>query len=218
MTHHANLEEELESTDCKVYTYYEQVHAQRTHHFYISGEIEGAASYVDMIHKIRSATADEIVTIHLNTPGGDVSAGVQIINAMKFSEARIICSLEGEACSLGSMILLAADEFIIHDNTVVMIHNYTGGTYGKGHEQVSELTATIKWFSALAYTYYVPFISVEELENVLGGDDLWLQADEVRERLEQMVQIMQKELLAAEAAENKPPAKKRAVKKRRSKK
>ncbi len=201
-------EEELE-IEIKPYAYYEQQFAQKTHHYYLSGYIESPAAYVDMIHKIRTAGLDEIIIIHLNTPGGDLSTGVQLINAIKYSDAHVICSLEGEACSLGSLIFLAGDEFLTHDNSIMMIHNYSGGTYGKGNEQVLELAATIKWFNSLAHSYYVPFISEDELVSVLKGEDLWLQSDDIRKRLVRMVKIMQKDATALEKrAKKKSPAKK----------
>jgi len=184
-------DEDLE-TEVKAYEYYEQSLVQKIHHFYLSGFIETPTLYIDMIHKIRIAGPDEAIIIHLNTQGGDLSTGIQLINAMKYSNAHIICSLEGEAYSLGSLIFLAGDEFIIHDNSIMMIHNFSGSVYGKGNEQVSQLEATIKWFSNLALDYYIPFITEDELEGILKGEDLWLQAEDVRKRLNKMVKIIRK--------------------------
>ena len=184
-------DEELE-LETKPYGYYEQTLVRKVQHFYLSGYIDEPASYIDMVHKIRVAGPDETIFIHLNTEGGDLSTGIQLVNAMKYSDAHIVCSLEGEAYSLGSLIFLAGDEFIIHDNSIMMIHNFSGGIYGKGNEQVSQLEATIKWFNTIARDYYTPFISEEELADILKGEDIWLQADDVRKRLNKMVKIIRK--------------------------
>jgi len=184
-------EEEVES-EIKAYEYYEQTLVSKIQHYYLSGYIDIPALYVDMIHKIRLASSDETVIIHLNTQGGDLSTGIQLINAMKYSEAHIVCSLEGEAYSLGSLIFLAADEFLIHDHSTMMIHNFSGGIYGKGNEQVQQLEATIKWFNTLTRDYYIPFITEAELVDILKGEDLWLQADDIRKRLNKMVKMMTK--------------------------
>jgi ATP-dependent protease ClpP protease subunit len=195
--------EEEETTEVKPYEYYEQILVKKVQHFYLSGIIEAPTAYVDMIHKINTATPDDVIYLHLNTQGGDLSTGIQLINAMKCSPAHIICSLEGEAYSLGSMIFLAGDEFLTHENSIMMIHNFSGGIYGKGNEQVSQLEATIKWFHALAKKYYIPFLSETELDGILKGEDLWLQADDVRKRLNKMIKIMQKEQKEAEKKANK---------------
>lgn len=186
--------DEEEETVVKPFQYYEQAMMKKIHHFYLCGSIEAPPAYVEMIHKIGTAGPDELIYIHLNTPGGDLTTGLQLVNTMRSSQAHVICSLEGEACSLGSLIFLAGDEFLIHENTTMMIHNFSGGTYGKGNEQVQQLEATIKWFKKLASDYYVPFISDDELAAILRGEDLWLQAEDIRKRLNKMIKIRQKEM------------------------
>ncbi len=179
--------------EIKPYEYFEEVLVKKIQHYYLTGYIDMPALYVKMIYGISNAYVDDTIIIHLNTSGGNLSTGIQLINAMKSSEAHIICSLEGEAISLGSLIFLAADEFHIHDNSTMMIHNFSGGIYGKGNEQVSQLEATIKWFNTLARDYYLPFISENELIDVLKGEDLWLQTDDIRKRLNKMVKGIKKQ-------------------------
>lgn len=187
-----------EVIEFKPYQYYEQQVVRRIHHFYISQAFIDPVHYIDMIHRIRSAGPEDIVHLHLNTPGGHLDTGIQLINAMRSSEAHIVCSLEGEAHSLGTLIFLAADEFIVHDNCIMMFHNYSGGVWGKGNEQVARLEATIKWFNELAWTLYIPFLDEDELERILRGEDLWMQTGEIRERLTNMVAIMERAMQEAE--------------------
>lgn len=175
------------------YYYVEQMMVRKVHHYYISDAIDEPPGYVKMIHQITSAGQEETIIIHLNTEGGDLSTGIQLVNAMKYTQAHVICSLEGLAYSLGSLIFLAADEFIVHDNSVMMIHHFTGGIFGKGNEQVAQLEATMKWFTKLAQTYYTPFITDDELANILKGEDMWLQTDDIRKRLIKMVKKLKKE-------------------------
>ncbi len=177
----------------KIYEYFEQQVIRKVHHFYLTGFIGEAIQYTKMVHTIQQAGPDDAVHIHLNTEGGYLSTGIQIINAMKYSPAEIICSIEGEAHSLGSMIFLAADQFLVHDNSQMLIHNYTGGVYGKGKESVDELASTIKWFASLAQKYYVPFITDLELSNILNDKDMWLQDDDIRKRILKMLKIKRRE-------------------------
>lgn len=176
--------------DDKPYHHFDQTVSRRIQHFYLSGPIEEPHKYVDMIQKIQLSTPDDIIYIHLNTPGGQLDTGVQIINAMQASNAHIIVAIEANCHSLGTLIFLAADEFIVHDNCLMMIHNFSGGTYGKGNEQHSQLEAQIKWFNSLAKKLYVPFLSEDEFAAVVKGEDIWLQSDDVRKRLDKMVKNM----------------------------
>jgi len=185
-----DLDIELEE---KSYEYFEQEVAKRVQHYYLSGAITVPTKYTAMIHNISTAPITDTIVIHLNTYGGDLATGIQLVNAMKFTEAHVICSLEAEAFSVGSMIFLAGDEFLIHDNSRMMIHNFSGGTYGKGNEQVSKLESDIKWFKTLANDYYIPFITAQELVGILRGEDLWLQTPDIRKRLTKMVKTIKKQ-------------------------
>ena len=99
-------EEDEEEKERKPYNYFEQAVQSKIHHFYISEGIGSPDKYVDMIHKIRMAGPEETVCIHLNSPGGSIDTGVQLINAMRSSQANIIASVESEACSLATMNFL----------------------------------------------------------------------------------------------------------------
>ena len=169
-------------------------YSTRVSHFYLSDQIKEPANYIEMVHRIKTAGSDEIIYIYLNTPGGCLTTGIQIISAMAASQARIVTVLEGEACSLGSMIFLCGHEFIVNDHCLFMIHNFSGGgNNGKGHEQVAQLEATVNWFTKMAQDIYIPFLSQDELISVLNGQDIWLDSDQVRIRLVKMIKAIKKQ-------------------------
>ena len=191
------VEEAVVCETCnKPYQYFEQLMTKRVHHFYISKVIEEPEHYVDMVHRIRMAGPEDVVFIHLNTPGGDLSTGVQIINAIAASQAHVVCSIESESYSLGTMIFLSADEFIVQDNCMMMFHQWTGGVFGKGHEQKAQFLATEEWFNDLARTIYIPFLSEEEFNSIIEGKDIWIQSADIKERLNVMVAAMTEEMEA----------------------
>ncbi len=176
------------------FEYYEQTLSQKVHHFYLSGAITEPCDYVKMIHTIHSAPPQDTIYIHINTPGGYLHTGIQMVNAFRNSEATVVCSLEGEAHSLGSLIFLAADQFVVHDNTTMMIHNFSGGIYGKGKEAEMEMIATLEWFSDIGDKYYIPFLTKAEFKAIINDRDIWLHAADIRVRLERMVKAKEKEL------------------------
>jgi ATP-dependent protease ClpP protease subunit len=204
----AEGEEGQEIQQPLMYQQYTATRQQNITHFYLSDGVDDPKFYTDLIHQIRTAQPQDIVYIHLNTPGGRLDTGIQIINAIADSAARIIGVLDSKAYSLGTLIFLACDEFVIHDNCLFMIHNYSGGMYGKGNEQQAELAATVKWFSKIADKYYYPFLSREEIGRVLRGEDFWMDSDEVKKRLKQMVKIREDEANGVKAK----PARKNAKK------
>lgn len=196
------------------YTFFEQQIVRRIFHYYISEEIQDPRQYTDMIHRIQSASPDSIVYLHLNTPGGNLMTGIQLVNAMQTSEAHIICSIEGEVASLGTMIFLAADEFVVHDNGLMMFHNYSGGVFGKGHEQIAALAASTKWTEDIMTRLYIPFMTNDEVERIKKGEDMYIHSDEIRQRLVNMVKVLEKEKAAEAKAATTKTTKPRATKKK----
>lgn len=171
----------------KHYHFYEQTFTAQQLHFYLSSEIVEADQYVDMIHKMQTASSGDVIFLHLNLNGGQLDTGVQIINAMQTSQAKVVTVLESLAHSLGTLIFLAGDEMVVHDHCMMMFHNFRSGLVGKGQELAAELDATIKWFTLLAKKFYIPFLSPEEFDRLLRGEDLWMQAPEIRKRLERVI-------------------------------
>jgi ATP-dependent protease ClpP protease subunit len=74
---------------------------------------------------------------------------------------------------------------------MMMIHNFKGGLQGKGQELVAQLDATVKWFAAVSKKIYVPFLSEDEFERIIRGEDLWMQSPEIRKRLDKMMKILE---------------------------
>jgi len=175
----------------KPYQHYEQTFTAQHIHFYLSEEIGEPHTYTDMIHRINVAGPNDVVFIHLNTPGGQLDTGVQLINAMNNSQARIVTVLDGMAYSLGTLIFLSGNEMIVNDNCMIMFHNFRSGLVGKGNELSSQLESTIKWFNTLAKKIYVPFMTDEEFASVVRGEDLWMQSTEIRKRLDRMSKLQE---------------------------
>lgn len=186
-------EEEEQSPVDRPYHFYEHKVTSRHLHFYISGPFEEPAKYTEMVHLIRTAQATDVVHLHLNTPGGVLSSGVQIINAMRSSYGHMVTHLEGEACSMGAILFLAGDEMVVYDNSVLMFHNYSGGMSGKGNEMTASIEAANKWYSRLARNICIPFLTEEEIEKVFQGADVWMLADEVQSRLKKMAKKLEAE-------------------------
>jgi ATP-dependent protease ClpP protease subunit len=167
--------------------YYKQTIPVSIHHFYITDEIGDIEKYLDMIHTLKVAEEHDTVFIYLNTPGGNLTTTIHIINAMRQSNATVITCIESEVCSAGTMIFLAGDRHVINDNCTFMIHNYSHGVIGKGHEVISKVKYTEKFFRKFAKDIYGNFLTQEELENVINGGDIWMDSEEVKSRLKEFV-------------------------------
>lgn len=155
---------------------------------YISGEILSPENYIREFQQIRTATKDDIITLRLNTTGGRIDTAIQFIRAMQDSEATIIASMEGSCLSAGSMIFLKADYFEVSDYSIMLCHNYSGGTRGKGHEIYAQATFEQPWAHRMLNKIYKGFLSKKEIKSVVSGTDLWLTSDEVLIRCQALLE------------------------------
>lgn len=166
-----------------LYRRYESQGAVRQISFYLSGEIGAPIQYTDLLYTLRTATKTDMILLHLNTPGGNFDTGLQIINNIGASEARVITILEARAYSMGALIFLAGDELIVHDTCQLMFHNYSSSLIGKGNEQQAQVLAISKWFEKVMRHVCKPFLVDDEVERILRGEDIWMDSDEIRRRL-----------------------------------
>lgn len=182
-----------DSSEEKTFGYFEQVVPVKVHHFYIYDAVGAPERYIEMVHRIRTAGPGEHIYIYLNTPGGRLDSTIQIVNAMRSTQAKITTVVEAEAHSAGTMLFLSADEFVINDNCYMLFHNFSGGAVGKGNEIKAQVEATDSWFRKLVHDVYRFFMTGDEIERMLKGEDFWFDSAEVRRRLEVMVDCLQRE-------------------------
>lgn len=191
--------------------------------YYLVEPISDPFQYAEMIHEIRNAGEADQIKIHLNNTGGNVATGIQIINAIRESAATVTTVLDGEAYSMAAILFLCGDQQQVGDHGQLMFHDYSSGLGGKGNEQLAAVLSTAKWFGKLMKEVCSPFLSDEEISDILNGRDLWMDSDEVIERLlaiqklhEEAQKALEKAAREAEKvkrAKAKPTARKTAARK-----
>lgn len=170
--------------DNKSLKFYKQIVPVTIYHFYIVNEIEDVEPYLELINTLKTAEPHDSIFIYLNTPGGNLSTAVQLMTAIKQSQACVICSIEGSVCSAGTLIFLSGHKLIVNDNCTFMIHSYSQwGGGGKGHEIASQVRYQESYFRKLAEDIYGGFLSPIEITEMLQGKDIWLDSDQVKARL-----------------------------------
>jgi ATP-dependent Clp protease protease subunit len=84
-------------------------------------------------------TSDRDISIIINTPGGWVSQGMAIYDAIQRCRSHTIGTVFGEAYSMGSVILQACDERILMPHSTMMIHNGSTELGGKTNDVMSSI-------------------------------------------------------------------------------
>lgn len=169
------------------------------HEFYISGTIESAENYIETFDTIRHASSNDVVKLYINSYGGDLMTAIQFMRVLGETEAEVICSVEGACMSAATMLFLCADSFEITPHSSFMIHNYAGGTVGKGGEMYSQIVHERKWSDKLLHEVYEGFLEESEIQDLLNNKDIWMDVEEVAERMKKKIKYMQEQAELEEA-------------------
>ncbi len=102
---------------------------------FLTGPVDdGVASLVTaqfLFLEAENPTKD--ISLYINSPGGAVTAGLAIYDAMQYIRPSVSTLCTGQAASMGSMLLAAGAEgqrFAL-PNARIMIHQPSGGTQGQ---------------------------------------------------------------------------------------
>jgi ATP-dependent protease ClpP protease subunit len=139
-----------------------------------------AKAFVDQLAKLPEAVT--AIKVHINSPGGDVFAAINIANALReqqTSKGRSVETIvDGLAASAASIIMMAGKTVTIADNAMVMIHNPwtvamgAAGDMRKAADTLdairNTIVATYKWHSEMKDADLVALMDAET----------WMDADE----------------------------------------
>lgn len=141
----------------------------------ITGEIFDTEETVKAIQ-----TATEDIDLYINSPGGDVFAGLNVVNAIQKAKVQVTAHVEVMAASIAGVIALACDKIEIDKNSLIMLHNCW--TISSGNKKALE--QDIKAMEAIDNILH-NIISENSTDETLIAQieegDVWLTGEEVAE-------------------------------------
>lgn len=122
----------------------------------------------------------ESITVRINSPGGSVTDGLAIYNALRRHKADIHVEIDGIAASIASLIAMSGDTISMAENALMMIHAPWGFTFGNS-KTVREFADVLdKHAAAMAQAYATGTGKPAEdfLALLEDGKDHWYTAQE----------------------------------------
>lgn len=153
------------------------------HDIYISGPLESPEKLCAEFDHVRSLGPNDQLNLKINSTGGDLFTAIQWLTVLAETEATIVAYIEGACMSAATMIMLSADAYQINPHSMIMLHNYSGGSMGKGHEMAAQLEFERKWSKAFLKDVYKDFLTQKEIDSIWNGTDLWMTGAECADRL-----------------------------------
>lgn len=125
-----------------------------------------------------SAVKSDDIDVEINSPGGDVFAGVAIYNMLKLSGKKINVKVMGVAASAASLIAMAGDTIQMPKNTFMMVHNPWGVSMGNSDEMRETADLLDKIGGSMLATYAAKTGLPDDALKEMLAVDTWMTADE----------------------------------------
>jgi len=151
----------------------------------LTGPIGEIDEYGEFVHILAHAGEDDQVYIQLSSPGGSLETCDYLCRRMEECEAHITVEIGMTCASAASAIALQADDWVIYDSSTMMIHSCS---YSPGYGKESDIRSRMEYTERLNREWiertYQGFLFEDEIfEAVDCGKDLYLYADDLRERM-----------------------------------
>lgn len=124
---------------------------------------------------LESENPEKDISLYINSPGGSVTAGMAIYDAMQFIQPDVTTIVMGQACSMGSLLAQAGakGKRMILPNARHMIHQPSGGARGQATDmeiQVREILEMKKNLTNIYVKHNSAGKSFEELAKDMERD------------------------------------------------
>lgn len=100
----------------------------------------------DFLRDLEDLKTRNSITVHINSVGGDLYAGISIYNRLKSLPANVVTINDGLAASAGSIIFQAGNTRQVHPGSNIMVHQAMGLLIG--YYQTNDLKQVIKQLDA----------------------------------------------------------------------
>jgi len=138
-----------------------------------------------VFNELLQADTNDTLEFRIHSRGGMVLEGQQFYNIIeeKFQN-RTTAYLDNFGYSMGALLFCMAAKRVAFPHSDFMFHNYSGGAVGKGGEIKSRIKHQSKVIERFLYDLIVKqgFLSKSEFEQMLIGQDFWMDTKELCKR------------------------------------
>lgn len=146
-------------------------------------EIGSPSQYSTLIALFSFAEEGDTITLEINNGGGYLNTALQVCNAMADCKAHITAILNTEGHSAASLIFLSADSCGVGKYASMLCHEGGTGMMGKPSDVRRQMQHYDKMGERVIRDTYEGFLTVEEIDRILDGLELFLDDKEIISRL-----------------------------------
>ena len=180
-----------------------KTHQLNNFNVHINEEIKDASYYSKVFELLLDAGENDSVNFFIASNGGDLDGLNILLEGIRLTEAHVCAILVGPAHSAASILALNCHNIIVTESASMLTHNIRTGFGGKIADLEAFTNFSRKISNKLIKETYTAFLEPEELEAVIHGKELWLDAAQIRERLQRRMEFLESKYEAEQQAVSK---------------
>jgi ATP-dependent protease ClpP protease subunit len=126
--------------------------------------------------KEANRTGLKTVFITIDSPGGNVGDGLEIIDAIEGSDAEIVCYVHRMAASMAAAILQSCDQRMMSKRATVMLHEPSTGMVGGKASEIQQQLDFMRVLGRMLLEQYAlkSTMTADDLEKKISNYDWYL--------------------------------------------
>lgn len=133
---------------------------------------------IDLLKKAAELVGYEpMIRVHIMSEGGDVFAGLNMMNVLERSRVKVITIAQGSCCSAATFVLLGGSERRMGKNAYCLIHQISTEMWGNFNELKNEMKSNDKLMKMLKDMYLSKTKIPETKFKTLMKRDIYLPPD-----------------------------------------
>jgi ATP-dependent protease ClpP protease subunit len=152
---------------------------------YLDKNISDAEVIRQLCLFFRTADENDEVELLIGGHGGSVELGLELLNSLDVSEAKITSKVVSPVYSMHALIAasqLKKGNTTLEQNVFFMFHDISTLTMGKLSELKEQLNATKEWGKSIFKRCADWLLTNAEIEDILSGRDKYIFSAEIKER------------------------------------
>jgi ATP-dependent protease ClpP protease subunit len=133
---------------------------------------------IELLKKMAELVGYEpMIRVHIMSEGGDVYAGLNMMNVLERSRVKVVTIAQGACCSAATFVLLGGKERRMGKNAYLLIHQISTEMWGSFNDLKHELKSTDKLMKMLKDMYLSKTKIPEAKFKSLMKKDIYLPPD-----------------------------------------
>ncbi|MDM1707703.1 ClpP-like prohead protease/major capsid protein fusion protein [Thiopseudomonas alkaliphila] len=131
-----------------------------------------------IVQTLAASAGTEEIDLLINSPGGGVTAALAIYSVLRAHKGKVTARVHGLCASAATVVMLAADEIILSEHSLLMVHNPWTAAEGDSNQMRKVADDLDKHSQAMAELYAERTgLSIEEIMQIMAAET-WYTAPE----------------------------------------